>query len=187
MTRLHEFEEAAVEALWMCRLAESRLLSPADPPALDRYAHVGRPGLPWKYDYYSHVLASQRLFHSAEAVAEILDADALGSAVEIFENHWDELRGLRNVLQHPKNTSIRWNRDVSAFLDRLEYRLPDCHPIWSLTIEELHAPVERLWSAVHTAVAEHTSSQFDAEGRQIDDAQTRPSPYRSRLGDRPLW
>lgn len=62
MTRLAEFEEAAVEALWMCRLAESRLRSPADPPALDRYSVVGRPGLPWKYDYYSHVLASQRLF-----------------------------------------------------------------------------------------------------------------------------
>lgn len=36
-------------------------------------------------------------------------------------------------------------------------------------IEELHAPVEHLWTAVHAAVEEHASSHFDAKGRQIDE------------------
>lgn len=168
MARLDEFEEAADEALWMSRLAESRLLSPADPPELDRYPHVGSPGLPWKYDYYSHVLASQRLLHSAEAIAEIIGADvSLGSAVATFRTHWEHLRGLRNVLQHPKNTSIRWDRDVYAFPDRIEYRLPGRDPIWVFTIEELHAPVEDLWTAVQAAMEEHALSHFDAQGRRV--------------------
>lgn len=170
MARLAEFEEAAVEAIWMCRLAESRLLSPANPPALDRYSHVGPPGPPWKYDYYSHVLAAQRLFHSAEAIADILGTQALTSALQTFRDHWNQLRGLRNILQHPKNTSIRWHRDVWVFPDRLEYRLPGCHPIWVLTIEDLHAPVERLWGAVHAAIEDHAISHFDEEGRGLNDA-----------------
>lgn len=153
----------------MSRLAESRLLSPADPPALDRYPHVGSPALPWKYDYYAHVLASQRLLHSAEAIAEIIRTDvSLKSAVETFAAYWEDLRGLRNVLQHPKNTSIRWDRDVSAFPDRIEYRLPGCDPIWVFTIEELHGPVERLWAAIHAAIEEHFVSHFDAQGRRVD-------------------
>jgi hypothetical protein len=176
MTRLDEFEEAAVEAVWMSRLAESRLLSPADPPSLDRYLHVGSAGIPWKYDYYSHVLASQRLLNSAEAIAEILGADEpLESAVESFRTHWEHLRGLRNVLQHPKNTSIRWDRDVWAFPDRIEYRLPGCDPVWVFTIEELHAPVERLWKAVHAAVAEHATSHFDEQGRRVNEELDAPS------------
>lgn len=171
MTRLGEFEEAAVEALWMSRLAESRLLSPADPAALDRYAPVGSPGSPWKYDYYSHVLASQRLLNSAEAIAEIIGADeSLKLAVETFRTHWQHLRGLRNVLQHPRNTTIRWDRDVWAFPDRIEYRLPGCDPIWVFTIEELHAPVERLWAAVHIAMEGHATSNYDGEGRRVAEA-----------------
>lgn len=171
MTRLDEFEEAAVEALWMSRLAESRLLSPADPPALGRYAPVGSPGLPWKYDYYSHVFASQRLLHSAEAIAELVGADAaLELAVQEFRTHWEHLRELRNVLQHPKNTSIRWERDVWAFPDRIEYRLPKSDPMWVFTIEALHAPVERLWAAVHAAMEKHARSQYDAQGRRVAEA-----------------
>lgn len=154
----------------MCRLAESRLLSPEDPPALDRYSHVGPPGLSWKYDYYSHVLASKRLFHSAEAIAEILDADALAAGVGTFRTHWNRLRGLRNVLQHPKNTSIRWARDVAAFPDRIEYRKSKCDPIWVFTIEELQDPVERLWTAVHAAVEEHATSHFDGQGQRLMEA-----------------
>lgn len=165
MTRLGEFEEAAVEAIWMCRLAESRLLSPADPPPLDRYAHVGPTGLPWKYDYYSHVLASQRLLFSAEALLEIIGRDTLTSAVKRFRAHWGDMISLRSVLQHPKSTSIRWNRDVLAFPDRIEYRLPGCDPSWVFTIEQLHAPAEHLWTAVHAALDEHGAGHYDQHGR----------------------
>lgn len=170
MTRLDEFVEAADEATWMCRLAESRLSTPADPPALGRYLPGGVPNQPWKFDYYSHVLAAQRLMHSADAINEILDDGDLAEAIDGFRAHWRHLRDLRNVLQHPRNTSIRWERDVRAFFDRIEYRLPGCDPMWVFTIEELHSPVEDLWAAVKDALERHRGGSRGGGAEHEDES-----------------
>lgn len=162
--RLDEFEDAAIEALWMCRLAESRLRDPSDPPALDRYQPVGIDGHPWKYDYYSHVLASQRLMNAVEALNEVLGDESLSAARRTFQEHWNDLRSLRNVLQHPKNTGVLWQH-VSAYHDRIAYQLPGCDPQWVFTLTELHDPVESLWSAAHEAREAHGGSRYEEDGR----------------------
>jgi hypothetical protein len=169
VSRRSEFVDAAVEAVWMCRLSESRILTPSDPPSLTRYGYVSAPGANpgWKYDYYSHILAAQRLLHAAEAISEDLDDASLVVACHVFSEHWEQLRDLRNVLQHPKNTSIRWRHEVLVLPGRIEHRRQGCDPDWSLSIAELHAPVEALWIALNTALDSAGTSSHDKNARWI--------------------
>jgi hypothetical protein len=128
------------------------LVSPGDPDSISRYGRVPNlPRGPWKYDYFSHILAQQRLLLAAEAVNEPLNDPTLGKAIQDFKDHWDELRPLRDVMQHPKSRVIPWQH-VTGFYDRIEYRHPvSKEVIWSYTIDELHQPVESLYSAVIAA------------------------------------
>jgi len=149
MSRLGEFAEAAYESVWMCRLSESRLVTPVDPPAIERYGlPPNRPTWPWTYDYYAHLVAAQRLLASGEAINQSQKNTHLAQAIDQFRAHWSRLKPLRDALFHPQSKAIPWQH-VHAFFDRIEYRHPVSKEIvWVFTIEELHRPVEELYAAI---------------------------------------
>lgn len=102
--------------------------------------------------------------NAAGALNETMRDECLATAHQAFKEHWNDLRGLRNVLQHPKNTDTLWTH-VSAYHDRIAYQHPGCDPQWVFTITELHGPVEFLWSAVHLALETHDGSRYEEDGR----------------------
>lgn len=116
-----------------------------------RYRPMGPRNAPWKFDYYNHMFASKRLLESAEAINEILSDPGLAAELNSFRSQWQTLRPLRDVLQHPRSTIIKW-RSVDAFYDRIEYRpISGAEPQWRFTLDELHDSAESLWAAVEAA------------------------------------
>lgn len=141
------FLRAAVEAAWGCRLAYARLMTPVDPVAIQEFEPAGRPDQPWVYDWYAHVLFASQFFEAVRALVGVIDDAPLHAAFAEFAQHWERLTGLRNVLLHPASRDVDLNC-LRPFGDRLEYRQQGCDPEWIFHRDELHKPVERLFSVV---------------------------------------
>lgn len=130
-----------------------------DPGSITDYLPIGPRNAPWTYDYYNHVFAAKRLLESAEALNESWRSPELSDAITQFRGHWSNLKGVRDVLQHPKSTLIKW-QSVSAFYDRIEYRpVAGADPVWRYTLDQLHDPVEALWTVVEEIAAKRKSSR----------------------------
>lgn len=138
---------AAVEAVWGCRLSYARLLTPIDPPAIQEFDPAGGSDQAWVYDWYSHVLFASQLFEAVRALIPIIAEPALRIGLAEYSAHWEQLRGVRNVLLHPisRDVNVGW---LWPFADRLEYREPGADPRWVLDREGLHDPVERLYAVI---------------------------------------
>src|SRR5512132_1286880 len=105
------YRYAAYEGVWGCRLSYARIVEPVESPAMRRF--IDRvPAGPWIYDWYSHIMFSERLLEAASALDRAQPTDSLGTAVDEFPAHWAHFKPLRDVLHHPatiplKLTSLR--------------------------------------------------------------------------------
>ena|SRR5947209_6997159 len=142
-----QLREAVYEAVWGCRLAEARIRSPAYVPGMEKYLGDDRRAHVWTHDWYAHVLFACRLLDAAQNINRCAHVAGLGSEVEEFVRHWARVQGLRDVLQHPLNRSLNphW---LWVFPDRIEYRQPECNPIWRFALAELYNPVEALYKSI---------------------------------------
>lgn len=149
---VEKLRTAAVEGVWACRLAYARIATPRDPEAIARWEPAGSSSAVWKYDWYAHVLFAQRLFDAAKLATQGVSDEPLDRAVTSFAEHWETLRGLRNVLQHPLSRDVDLDA-VWVFPDRIRYQEPGRDPLWEHYLDDLHSPVERLFEAIDEALA----------------------------------
>jgi hypothetical protein len=61
------YRYAAYEGVWGCRLSYARIVEPVESPAMRRF--IDRvPAGPWVYDWYLHIMFSERLLEAARAL-----------------------------------------------------------------------------------------------------------------------
>ena len=140
------YRYAAYEDVWGCRLSYARIVEPVESPAMRRF--IDRvPAGPWVYDWYLHIMFSERLLEAARALNRTQPTDSLGTAVYEFAAHWTHLKPLRDVLHHPASMALK-PTSLRVGGDRITSQPEDSEPEWEFTIDELHGPVEDLYAVI---------------------------------------
>ena len=140
------YRYAAYEDVWGCRLSYARIVEPVESPAMRRF--IDRvPAGPWVYDWYLHVMFSERLLEAARALDRTQPTDSLGTAVYEFAAHWTHFKPLRDVLHHPASMALK-PTSLRVGGDRISSQHEDSEPEWEFTIDELHGPVEDLYAVI---------------------------------------
>ena len=140
------YRYAAYEGVWGCRLSYARIVEPVESPAMRRF--IDRvPAGPWIYDWYSHIMFSERLLEAASALDRAQPTDSLGTAVYEFPAHWAHVKPLRDVLHHPATIPLKLT-SLQVGGDRITYQHEGSEPEWEFTIDELHGPVEDLYAVI---------------------------------------
>jgi hypothetical protein len=137
---------AAYEDVWGCRLSYARIVEPVESPAMRRF--IDRvPAGPWVYDWYLHIMFSERLLEATRALNRTQPTDSLGTAVYEFAAHWAHVKPLSDVLHHPASMALKLT-SLRVGGDRITSQHEGCEPEWEFTIDELHGPVEDLYAVI---------------------------------------
>jgi hypothetical protein len=147
MDAVERSRKAAYEGLWGCRLSYARIVTPVEPPAIKRFlGHEGKNG-PWVYDWYSHIIFSDRLREAACGLNRAKPVDEVAAAIAVFAAHWSHFKPLRDVLHHP--ASKKFNvESLWVGNDSIWYQDEGRPREWDFTVDELHDPVERLYAVI---------------------------------------
>lgn len=140
------YRYAAYEGVWGCRLSYARIVEPVESPAMRRF-NDRVPAGPWIYDWYSHIMFSERLLEAASALDRAQPTDSLGTAIDEFPAHWAHFKPLRDVLHHPATIPLKLT-SLRVGGDRITYQHEGSEPEWEFTIDELHGPVEDLYAVI---------------------------------------
>jgi hypothetical protein len=135
----------AYEAVWACRLCFARISTPVKPPGIQRWLPHGGDQ-PWVYDWYWHVISAQRLNEAAKALQRAKPDERLRDAIDAFDAHWGRLRPLRNVVEHPPSRDF--NLDDLWVSTTMRLQKYGADPEWEFTIDQLHDPVEALYTVI---------------------------------------
>ena len=138
------YRYVAYEDVWGCRLSYARIVEPVESPTMRRF--IDRvPAGPWVYDWYLHIMFSERL----------LEATACPRSNAAHRLAWNRrlsvrcaLDALQAALRRPSPSGIDGTGADPTSLrvgdDRISSQHEDSEPEWEFTIDELHGPVEDL-------------------------------------------